>query len=1606
MKPTILKKRVLAALVIFCMMASLLPLTSMTAQAADTKMGVKGFATVSELLAGHDNEGITDNDNDKYNIAISYGSATEGSSSFVGPIWKVFGDDGTERNAITVMGSNAYAAGGGMTTFNTEKQVASLSTASYEEYGMKLISRSTDHPSVNETIYSFQRKPSAAVWGTSAVRQRMNDLYKSLFTKEERAEILSNTIYTDVVSPLEEWDSSNSSTWYKYHEVYSTTEHLYLPYLDYNTDMMYVGVNSETDVTSGTAISAQEWNTSAAPEISWTPYVMMMRGMYPGINWVNEWQGLLGGHKLVGPQDAESTSVIYHQVGDNSWSHSQPDKSYFNYNEQAYALPCFSLDTSNINFASVFYPATEESMHDDGRMTDMSVLENYYLRFKGDLGTATISPDKKSVTIGDLKPFSDFDVASGSEVTHPVYLVVQYSFPWRSTPLAYAVEVEEGDVINAADLTAGALSDHIDSFDGCEVWLESTSPSRNITYATMAEQDTRLVLTQSSDTLTALQHQSESLEPVTFTLTNYQDEPQKITWFEPIFEGAAAQYKVSLTADEMIGTVLEKGESKTFTVEFANTSTVVDEKVTINISSKPENYPDATPTSVSATLHCKVISVGVASILSVSQEKYDALTKEDVTYEIFVPETQSIAEVRATIGDGKQALIEKELEKGTDYTISAATGDITFTLKGDWIAKTDWINESRTDDGGYVTLFFYEEGKENALLHHSLDIREVYQVVVGAPQNKGGAVYVNDQESMQSFYVSEDIPFTVKAVPDAGYAFDYFNLGNLNQKSKSNPLTLTLNRKNMIFADNTAVEAYFTACGQEATPEAVFTATGDGTGKLSNVKPGMKCSIDGGNTWMDITYGSKELAGVTAAKDILVYMPGNGTSTTDSDKQSINVTQAEAPSGINSTDCTTADQNDGKITGVDSSMEYKHSSAIIWREITGNEVTGLVNGTYQVRVKANGTVLASPAATVTIGSHTCVGQGEWKHDDTEHWKLCSCNAKTDVATHSYDNDQDSTCNVCGYKRVITPPEETTYKVTLNANGGTINRGDIKEYTHGTVTTLPTDVTREGYTFAGWYDNKELTGNPMTEIPAEATGNKAYWAKWTTSAYSITVQNDGNGEANADKTTAAEGETVTLTATPISGYHFERWEVVSGDVTIDNNTFTMPAKEVTVKAIFAKDTYDIRVTNDGNGEANADKTTAAEGETVTLSATPNSGYHFERWEVVSGDVTIDNNTFTMPAESVAIKAIFARNSTVTPPIDPPTVSEETIDAIADAAPGETVTVDLSSGSTKLDKEVFEELAGQDITLDIDLGDGVSWTVNGMDISEDADFTDIDMGVTMNSDGIPVDVVNAIIGEHGSVQVELAHDGAFGFTMTLTAPVGEENAGLWANLYHFDEDAGKMTFETAAQIGSDGNVALAFSHASQYAIVIDDHNHGVVTLPFTDVSEGDWFYEPVCYVYENGLMTGTSANTFEPNTSLSRAMLVAVLHRLEGSPTASAGDFTDVADGDWYVQAVNWAASVGVVNGFDDGTFQPNTAITREQLAAILRNYAEYKGFDTSASGSLAHYTDADSVSDWAKESVEWVVGSGLIGGYEDNTLRPQGTTTRAEVASVLQRSLEK
>lgn len=177
-----------------------------------------------------------------------------------------------------------------------------------------------------------------------------------------------------------------------------------------------------------------------------------------------------------------------------------------------------------------------------------------------------------------------------------------------------------------------------------------------------------------------------------------------------------------------------------------------------------------------------------------------------------------------------------------------------------------------------------------------------------------------------------------------------------------------------------------------------------------------------------------------------------------------------------------------------------------------------------------------------------------------------------------------------------------------------------------------------------------------------------------------------------------------------------------------------------------------------------------------------------------------------------------------------------------------------------------------------------------------------------------------------------------------------------------------------------------------------------LPFVDVHANDWFFDPVCYVYREGLMTGTSATTFAPDATTTRAMIVSILARQENVTSAEDAGFTDVAENDWFATAVNWAAREGIVAGFEDDSFRPNAAITREQLAAILCNYSAWKGEDTSARADLDEYTDAISISSWATDTMSWAVAEQLLAGVTENTLEPQGAATRAQVAAVLQRFL--
>ena len=533
------------------------------------------------------------------------------------------------------------------------------------------------------------------------------------------------------------------------------------------------------------------------------------------------------------------------------------------------------------------------------------------------------------------------------------------------------------------------------------------------------------------------------------------------------------------------------------------------------------------------------------------------------------------------------------------------------------------------------------------------------------------------------------------------------------------------------------------------------------------------------------------------------------------------------------------------------------------------------------------------------------------------------------------------------------------------------------------------------------------------------------------APTITTENLTNGEVGTLYTAKLEADGDTPITWDLAsdsflpaGLSLSADGTISGKPTTANTyTFTVTATNASGSASKEYTLYIKPATVSVNSvELDQTKLNLFTGATATLNATvkpSNATNQNVTWSSNNADVaTVDNGTVTAVGAGTATITVTTQDGgktdtcTVTvekpytpPPYIPPTKSpsEQAIDKIEDAKEGSTVKITLRTGQTKLDKEVFEELAGRDVTLEIILPGGVTWTVNGEDIPQTADLTDLDMGVSLNTSTIPVDLINAITGEIGTVQLTLKHDGPFGFTMTLTAPVGKENEGLWANLYHYDEDAGKMVYQTSALVDEDGNVALPFDHASQYALVLDSKSHD---LPFTDLAANAWYTDAVAYVYRHDIMEGMSATTFQPNGTLSRAMAVQIFYNLEGQPDISDENlgypYEDVDAQAWYGDAVYWARITGVATGYGDGTFQPGDSITRQEFAQMLYNYAKYKGYDLTAEGDLAQFPDSGSVADWAETAMSWANGNELINGHDNGTIDAAGTAIRAQAASILMR----
>ena len=496
----------------------------------------------------------------------------------------------------------------------------------------------------------------------------------------------------------------------------------------------------------------------------------------------------------------------------------------------------------------------------------------------------------------------------------------------------------------------------------------------------------------------------------------------------------------------------------------------------------------------------------------------------------------------------------------------------------------------------------------------------------------------------------------------------------------------------------------------------------------------------------------------------------------------------EAPNGLIGVAPTTEGGSDGKISGVDATMEYRAESEITYTACTGIEIENLPAGNYFVRYAEDHNHFASPDAEVTVGKGA---------------PLADC-------TITFDGNGGS-----GSMDSVTVKAETNY--ILPSCGFT----------------APADQEFKAWEIGGkeYKVGDSYTVNENTEI-------KALWENSviTPTAHTVTVTTEGNGTASATPSAAEALTEITLTATPNKGYHFKEWQVESPTgLVITNNKFLMPNGDVEIKAIFEKNTstgggtgtgattYPITVKSAKNGDVTASHRSAAKGVTVTLTVDPDKGYLLDTLTVLDGKdkeikLTEKNGkyTFTMPASKVTVETSFKEEFP-----------------------------DLPNS--------FSDLAPSDFCYD-----AVMWAV-GRDIT-------------------------------GGI-------GNYTFGPNLPCTRAQAVTFLW-------RAAGSPEPETRA-------------------------------MPFTDVPVGSYYYNAVLWAIENGITEGTSDTTFSPDATCSRAQIVTFLWRANGSPAASGNSaFTDVASDAYYAAAVIWAEKNDITGGIGGGRFGSNNNCTRAQIVTFL------------------------------------------------------------------------
>ena len=620
----------------------------------------------------------------------------------------------------------------------------------------------------------------------------------------------------------------------------------------------------------------------------------------------------------------------------------------------------------------------------------------------------------------------------------------------------------------------------------------------------------------------------------------------------------------------------------------------------------------------------------------------------------------------------------------------------------------------------------------------------------------------------------------------------------------------------------------------------------------------------------------------------------------------------------------------------------------------------------------------------------------------------------------------------------TPPTPTTkHTVTFVVDGSTVSSQEVES---GEKATKPTDPTKSGYTFDGWYQNENFTGEKWNFNTDTVTGNITLYAKWIanttpptpTTKHTVTFVVDGSTVSSQEVESDGKATEPTLTQ---DGFTLDGWYQNAACTGEKWDFSTEVTKNMTLYAKWTENntedptpTTKYTVTFDSQGGSSIPSQEVEKDKQATKPTNPTrTGFTFNDW-YTDKDCTQTYDFNTSVTKSFILYAKWTENKT-TPPVDPvkptqPTTKYYTVTfdsnggtEIANQTVSYGRTATMPKNPTKngyeflgwfADKE-FNEIYRFSTPVIKDTTIYAKWKSNGTAESYIVTF-DSNGGSKITSQTIETGKTATMPKNPTKSGYEFLGwfaDDDFDKVYRFSTPVTEDITiyAKWKSKSHSSGGSGGH-YRTGTWVTEEPKT---IQPTTQYEKIKQDcpRDETCPLWKFTDVDRWAWYHDGSHYCVEHNLIVGTTNITFSPHMPITRAMVVAILWRMEDKPIVNdVITFQDVKESEYYAEAVRWAAHNGIVSGYSSTVFAPDDSITREQMASILYRYTQYKNKDVNGRADISHYEDKNEISNYAIIAIQWACDAGIINGITTTTLSPKGTTTRAQAAQMFKEYLEK